>query len=267
MKPIYIGTNTKMFKTCKETREYLAALSGYRAGGAAAEDRLELFVIPSYTSLHAAGPYCGKGIRLGAQNMSWEDRAALTGEVSPLMLREAGVEIVELGHSERRHILGETDGQINAKVSCAFRHGFTSLLCVGETEQQRDDGISDEILRIQLKVGLKNLPSEIVSRLWVAYEPVWAIGEGGTPASREYAEEKHQLIARTLCELYTEAARQVPILYGGSINPGNAPELIQMPHIDGLFIGRSAWDAEQFSGIIDSVLHAGGMTHGSSGEP
>lgn len=255
MKSLYIGTNTKMYKTCAETWTYLADLSAELSGKDFSNPPLQLFVIPSYPALYKAKTLCPPGLRLGAQNMSWEERGALTGEVSPLMLQEAGVEIVELGHSERRHILGESDAQINAKVLCALRNNLTALLCVGETEEQKNHGISDEILRIQLKLSLCGVPSKGLSSLWIAYEPVWAIGESGSPASPEYAEQKHRVIRGTLCELFgTDAGSTVPILYGGSVNRENAPSLIRMSHVDGLFVGRGAWNAKDFSALIDLVL-------------
>lgn len=255
MKTLYLGTNTKMYKTCAETGAYLSALSAQIEQKKLAQEEVQFFVIPSFTALHQARGLCGQRILLGAQNMAWEERGALTGEVSPLMLKEAGVDVVELGHSERRHILGETDEQINAKVLCALRNQFIVLLCIGENAQQKRDGISDEILRIQLKLGLRGVGAGQMSSLWIAYEPVWAIGENGIPASKEYAEQKHQVIRQTLCELFgARAGNGMPILYGGSVNAENAAQLIHMPHIDGLFIGRSAWDANKFSALIDQVL-------------
>ena len=249
---LYIGTNTKMYKTIAQTKTFLSRLGELTADISRAQ--MELFVIPSFTALDAASPLCKlHGIRLGAQNMGWEDEGAFTGEISPLMLKEIGVEIVEIGHSERRHVLGEDDEMENRKVLTALRHGFTPLLCIGETKKQKDAGIADEILRMQLKLGLRGV-SRTAAPLYIAYEPVWAIGVSGEPATKEYAEEKHALIRSTLVELLGERGQTVPVLYGGSVNPQNAVELIGMPHIDGLFIGRSAWDADSFNGIIRSVL-------------
>lgn len=171
------------------------------------------------------------------------------------MLKEVGTEIVMIGHSERRHVLGETDEMENKKVLCALRHGFTPLLCIGETGRQKELGLSNEVLRSQLKAGLHGVAAEQTGRLWIAYEPVWAIGVNGVPATKEYAEEKHGVIRACVTELFgEEAGSRIPILYGGSVNPENAPELIQMQNVDGLFIGRSAWDAARFHSIICSVL-------------
>lgn len=254
MKKLYIGTNTKMSKTLCETTAFLEEL--YQLTEDISREELELFVIPSFTTLESARRCVPRDmIRLGAQNIAWEERGQFTGEISPLMLSEIGVEIAEIGHSERRHILHETDEEENKKVLCALNHGFTTLLCIGETGQQKEFGVADEVLRMQLKIGLKGVSPDLTKKLWIVYEPVWAIGVSGVPASAEYAGEKHALIRRTLRELLgDEYGSAVPVLYGGSVNSKNAVELINVPDIDGLFIGRSAWDAKSFNGIIREVM-------------
>lgn len=251
---LYIGTNTKMYKTNAMTVDFLSRLGELTCD--IDRDRMELFVIPSFTSLAAGRGLAEKGkISLGAQNMGWEDSGQFTGEISPLMLKEVGVKVVEIGHSERRHVLGETDEMENRKILCALRHKFTPLLCVGETGAQKEAGLSDEVLRMQLKLGLRNITAEQAGQVWIAYEPVWAIGVSGVPASKEYAEEKHQVMRRCLVELFGhEIGQDIPLLYGGSVNNENAPDLISMPSIDGLFIGRSAWDADNFIKIITETL-------------
>lgn len=255
-KRIYLGTNTKMYKTIADTRAYLSTLKELTAD--IPEEQAELFVIPSFTSLAAAREILqGSRIRLGAQNMCWEDQGQFTGEISPLMLKELAVDLVEIGHSERRHVFGETDEEERKKVTAAVRHGFQALLCVGETLEQKEYGISDEVLRIQLKVGLGDMRAEDGGKLMVAYEPVWAIGVHGIPAGEDYVNERHRVMKQTLAELLgEEAAREIPVLYGGSVNPGNAVLLIRQPYVDGLFIGRSAWEAHDFNRIIRSVLEA-----------
>lgn len=251
---LYLGTNTKMYKTISDTMHFLKQLHDLTSD--LKDFPLDLFVIPSYTALESAGKFLADShIRLGAQNMAWEKEGQFTGEISPLMLKETGVSIVEIGHSERRHILGETDEQEEKKVRCAAEHGFTPLLCVGETRQNREYGISDEVLSTQLKIGLHSICENQAKNLWIAYEPVWAIGVNGIPAAADYVMERHQTIRRVLVELFDEAVgEQIPIFYGGSVNPQNAPELIQLPDVDGLFIGRSAWDAEKFNHIIRQIL-------------
>ncbi len=253
-KKIFFGTNLKMYKNIKETTEYLKTLSQLTKD--ISRDSMELFVIPSYTSLSAAAQSTDKQfITLGAQNMCWEEKGTFTGEISPLMLQEIGIGLVMIGHSERRHVLGETDEEENQKVKCALSHGMTALLCVGETAEEKNYRISDEVIRTQLKIGLHDISASQLTRLWIAYEPVWAIGENGTPASAEYAEEKHQTIKNCLTELFGEAGSQIPVLYGGSVNPDNAVSLISQPSVDGLFTGRSAWDASAFNSLIRKTVY------------
>lgn len=251
---LYLGTNTKMYKTISDTMLYIKQLHDLTID--LKDLPLELFVIPSYTALDRAGQYLADShIRLGAQNMAWEKEGQFTGEISPLMLGETGVSIVEIGHSERRQIFGETNEQIEKKILCAAGNGFTPLLCIGETGSDREYGISDEILSMQLKTGLHSISEKQAENLLIAYEPVWAIGVNGIPAAAEYVAARHHMIRRVLTELFgTTTGRKIPILYGGSVNPENAPELIQLPDTDGLFIGRSAWDAENFNHLIRQIL-------------
>lgn len=255
MKKLYFGSNLKMYKNVRETADYLMRLQ------ALTEDlnpgKITLFIIPSYTSLDRACRITNQNqIMLGAQNMCWEEQGQFTGEISPLMLQELGVRIIELGHSERRHVFGETNEMLNKKVRASMDHGFTTLLCIGETGEEKQYGISDEILKIQLKTGLGQVSFEEPDKLWIAYEPVWAIGVNGLPASPSYVRERHGVIKSTLQELFGEAGKRVPVLYGGSVNPGNAGELIVQPDIDGLFVGRSAWDADEFNKLIRDAANA-----------
>lgn len=251
---LYIGTNTKMFKTIKDTQNYLSSLQKLTAD--ISREDIELFVIPSYTSLSKARETIADNkIKLGAQNMCWEKQGQFTGEISPLMLQELGLDLVMIGHSERRHVFGEHNKEENLKVISALDHGFTTLLCVGETGEEKENDISDEILRIQLKTCLKNVTCSMANKLWIAYEPVWAIGVNGKPASAQYANEKHLVIKECLVGIFGEQiGKEIPVLYGGSVNNQNAVELIGMKNIDGLFTGRSAWEAENFNKIIRAVL-------------
>lgn len=251
---VYLGTNTKMYKGIRDTADFVSELQELTKE--ISREDMELFVIPSFTAIQAASEAADpKLLKIGAQNMGWEECGQFTGEISPLMLQEAGASLVMAGHSERRHILGETDEQENKKVKCALEHNFTALLCIGETETEKAYGISDEVLRKQLKIGLKGIDPQQTKKLWIAYEPVWAIGVNGKPASKEYAMEKHRVIKETLAKLFgREAGMRIPVLYGGSVNLQNAEELIKCAGIDGLFIGRSAWDAKNFYEIIKKVL-------------
>jgi triosephosphate isomerase len=250
MKKLLMGTNLKMYKTPAQTESYLSALQSLTAD---LRNDVTLFVIPSYPALErAVNTVKDKAILLGAQNMHPEEQGQFTGEVSPLMLKELGLDIVEIGHSERRHVFHETDAEENKKVLSALAHGFTALLCVGETAEQKAYGIADEVLSMQLKIGLNGVAKTQLSHLWVAYEPVWAIGVNGTPASPQYAKERHLHIKAVLEMLFP--GNEVPVLYGGSVNPDNARDLIVQNGIDGLFTGRAAWEAENFNKLIRQVL-------------
>lgn len=252
MKKIYLGTNTKMYKTIKDTVDFVNSLAE-NTKSIPRED-IELFVIPSYTSIGPAREAVSKeAITIGAQNMHWADSGQFTGEISPLMLKEVGAEIIELGHSERRHVMGEKDIEINKKLLAALDHGFRPLLCIGETKEQKDQGDAVKTLRIQLKVGLDGVKEKDIDKIMVAYEPVWAIGVNGVPASPEYAEEIHKEIRRLLVEILGAKAKDIPILYGGSVNNSNFSQLIDKEEVNGLFIGRSAWDADNFVKIIKKV--------------
>lgn len=218
-------------------------------------DDFELFVIPSYTTLDQANRHRDRELlKLGAQNMGWEERGQYTGEISPLMLREVGCDLVMIGHSERRHTFFETDEMERKKVRCAVDHGFTALLCIGETEEEKDAGRSDEILKMQLDVGFADIEPGETGKLWVAYEPVWAIGVNGKPITISYADEKLTVIRQELIHLFGAAGENIPVFYGGSVNPTNAIPLSRCKDINGLFIGRSAWDADSFNALIRTVL-------------
>lgn len=248
-KKLYFGSNLKMYKNIHDTVEYLQNLVEYTKD--LSRDEIELFIIPSYTTLESASKNVDHAfVKIGAQNMCWEDEGQFTGEVSPLMLKEIGIDLVMIGHSERRHVFGETDIEENKKVKAALNHGFTTLLCIGETAEEKSYGISPEVLRTQLKIGFHDIPVSQIPNIWVAYEPVWSIGVNGTPATADYAEEMHKVIRQTLLDIFGDAGADIPVLYGGSVNPGNASDLIVQPSIDGLFTGRAAWQADKFDKLI-----------------
>jgi len=253
LKKWYMGTNTKMYKTIAQTNQFISRLQELTPD----IDRslFELFVIPSYTTLESAN-CCRKEnlVKLGAQNMGWEEQGQYTGEISPLMLSEVGCDLVLVGHSERRHIFMETDEMENKKVRCALEHGFTVLLCIGETEQEKDAEQSNEVLRRQILLGLVGVAEKDIARVWVAYEPVWAIGVNGKPVEISYADEKLTFIRDCLIDCFGKAGKEIPVFYGGSVNAENALSLSRCKDIDGLFIGRSAWDADNFNTIIREVL-------------
>lgn len=255
-KKIYIGTNTKMYQTIKNTKEFLQQMVALTED--MEEDLLQLFVIPSYTALETAGRILHDSkIMLGAQNMCWNEGGAFTGEISPGMLLETGVQIVAIGHSERRIIFHEKNWEEERKVKAAVENGMIPLLCIGETMEEKNYGISDEVLAVQLKTGLHSLPENGSGRFWIAYEPVWAIGEHGVPAEEAYLAKRHASIRSIVRELFgKEAGEAVPVLYGGGVTLENAAGIAGLPNVDGLFIGRSAWHADNFNRIIRTVLSA-----------
>lgn len=242
----WIGTSWKMNKVLAEGRAFaegLAAADGNR------DARIQRFVIPPFTLVREVkAMLAGTSVKVGAQNMHWADDGAWTGEVSPLMLTDCGLDIVELGHSERREHFGETDETVGLKTEAAVRHGLIPLICIGETLAERESGRAQEVLEMQVRGALGKLSDDQKSApILLAYEPVWAIGVNGIPATSDYADARQAEIIAVARDLL---GRKVPCLYGGSVNPGNCEELILCPHIDGLFIGRSAWKVEGYLDIL-----------------
>ena len=246
--PFLLGTNWKMHKTFAEADAYAEGLRKLIAG----YPMYSYFIIPPYTHLHQMKQaLAGAPVKIGAQNMHWADQGAYTGEISPKWLYDLGVEIAELGHSERRQYYHENDEDLNKKVKAALHYDMTPLLCIGEYAKDKAYGVTPEVLRRQLKIGLFGLTAQEAARMWIAYEPVWAIGENGVPADPAYVEQVHGVIRQQLVELYgEETGHAIPILYGGSVNPHNCVALAARSNVDGLFIGRSAWDLTQFSQIL-----------------
>ena len=241
----YIAANWKMNKTATEARELIAQFSGD-----VAEDGPEVIVCPATTALAAAVDAAdGTPIRIGAQNMHSEPHGAFTGEVSAGMLLDLGVEVVILGHSERRALFGETDEALARKVPAALNAGLEPILCVGETEEERNSDATEGVLTSQIEADLADVADGDLARLVVAYEPVWAIGTGNT-ASSEQAQEACALIRGLLARRDSEAAASVRILYGGSMKPGNAEELLSQPEIDGGLIGGASLDPDDFAAIV-----------------
>jgi triosephosphate isomerase len=242
---VWIGTSWKMNKTLAEAR----AFAGGLLSGGEGDPRIQRFVIPPFTAAREVKAMLkGTSVKVGAQNMHWADDGAWTGEISPPMLKDCGLDIVELGHSERREHFGETDETVALKTESAVRHGLAPLICVGETLAQRESGKAREVLDAQVRGALSKLAGrQKAAPILLAYEPVWAIGVNGIPATSGYADARQAEIVAT-----AEAVlgRRVPCLYGGSVNPDNCAELIACPNIDGLFIGRSAWQVEGYLDIL-----------------
>ena len=249
MNKIWIGTNWKMTKTIAEGIDFT---KGLRQISEAINSNLQLFIIPSYTSLVPIKELTtGSDIYLGAQNMHWEDSGAFTGEISPRMLAEIGIDLIELGHSERRQYFNETDAAINKKVHAALKYSIKPLICIGENIEQKNQQISKETLAAQLKVCLQGLSKEQALEVLIAYEPVWAIGEQGIPADAAYVADIHDFLRNTLEGLFAEVSSEIPILYGGSVNHNNFLKYIDLENVNGLFIGRAAWNIDSFQDILN----------------
>lgn len=242
MRSYFIAGNWKMHKTVKESvalaTELVARLSGCGE---------KVMIAPAFTALaEVAKVLEGSAILLGAQNMGPEEQGAHTGEISVLMLKDIGVKVVILGHSERRHSYSETDALVNRKVLLALKHGLEVILCVGETLEERESGKLESVLGTQLREGLSGVQVSDLDRVTVAYEPVWAIGTGKT-ATPEDADAVHAYCRKVLAALYgAEKARTLIIQYGGSVKVDNAAALMAKPNIDGALVGGASLKAESF---------------------
>jgi len=231
-----IAGNWKMNKTASETVEFCSALRR-RIGGIAEE--VDVAVFPPFTSLAAAVRLLATTeIAVGAQNVHWATEGAFTGEISAPMLRELGVYAVIVGHSERRQLFGETDETVVRRAAAALEAGLFVIACVGELEEERDCGDTDAVLRRQVSALTED------DRLVVAYEPCWAIGTGRT-ATPDQAREAHDVIKSLL---------DVPVLYGGSVTPGTAEELLAQPGVDGALVGGASLDVDSFAAICESAI-------------
>jgi len=242
---IIAAGNWKMNKTAKEAVEFVNALKG----GVADADSEVVVGVPFVCLPGVIEAVKGSNIKVAAQNMHWEEKGAFTGEVSGPMLADLGVDYVIIGHSERRQYFGETDETVNKKAHAAFKYGLKPIICVGESLTQREQGITAELVRYQVKIALLGLSAEQVKNTVIAYEPIWAIGTGKT-ATTEQAEEVCAIIRGCVKELYgSDAAEAVRIQYGGSVNAANASELFNMPDIDGGLVGGASLKLDDFEKI------------------
>ena len=245
-KPLIAG-NWKMFKT---TEEAVGLVQGIKAGVYKVSDCI-VVVCPPFTALAAVSQVLKDGaVELGAQNMHPETEGAYTGEISPVMIKDAGCRYVILGHSERRLHFHETDAFVNQKVKTALKYSLIPIVCIGETLEQREAKHHFEIVKGQFENSLANLGKEDIVKTVIAYEPVWAIGTGKT-ASPEQAEQMHSYVRRLLNEKFgQEIASKVWILYGGSVKPDNIAALMSKANVDGALVGGASLKAESFSQIV-----------------
>ncbi len=251
MRKKIIAGNWKMNKTVEEAVELANAIKLELADCKG----VDVVLCPPFTALKAVSDVVSETlINVGSQNMSSEDEGAYTGEISHMMLKELFVRYVILGHSERREYYKETDFWINKKVKKALEKNLRPILCVGEKLEDRESGNTESVVEVQVREGLKDVPASAYTELVIAYEPVWAIGTGKVATSQQ-AQDVHAFIRGIVKDMVgAEAADAVRIQYGGSMKPGNAPELLAQPDIDGGLIGGAALDATSFAGIVKAGL-------------
>ncbi|MHC4374641.1 MAG: triose-phosphate isomerase, partial [Planctomycetota bacterium] len=217
-------------------------------------DTVDVAVCPPFVYLQSvAAALSASNIALGSQNVYFEEKGAFTGEISCAMLKDTSCAYAIIGHSERRHVLGETDAMINKKISAAIIGGLLPIFCVGELLEERQGGTTNEVVAGQIKNGLEGISAESIQAVTVAYEPVWAIGTGLT-ATPEQAQEVHAMIRGLLTDLYgNEIAQTIRIQYGGSAKPGNTAELMSQPDVDGLLVGGASLKVEDFAAMVKTV--------------
>ena len=245
-RPLIAG-NWKMFKTCSEAVE----AAGQLAKLVAMISDVDVMIAPQFTALAPVSDVVrGSRVSLGAQNLFWETEGAYTGEISSVMLVSVGCKYVIIGHSERRQYFDETDETVNKKIKAAIKNDLVPVLCVGESEKERESKETFSVLDKQVKKGIEGFSSDDLETLVIAYEPVWAIGTGKT-ATTDQAQEAHQFLRSVLEKSFGNMlAKSIRILYGGSVKPNNIAELMAMPDIDGALVGGASLDPETFSKIV-----------------
>jgi triosephosphate isomerase len=244
-----IAGNWKMYKTVAEAEAFIGAL----LPRVSTVSGVELAICPPFTALQAMVDSArGSRVEVYAQTMHYESEGAFTGEVSPPMLSEVGVHGVILGHSERRQMFGETDKALAQKVPAALSTGLVPLLCVGETEDERDADETERKLRHQVQEALARVDTERLSEVVIAYEPIWAIGTGRV-AMPEQAQEAIGFIRALIADRSREQAEQIRLLYGGSVKPENASDLLALPDVDGALVGGASLQAESFAAIVTAA--------------
>ncbi len=249
LRPAVIAGNWKMNKTPAEAKALIEEIKPLVAGA----DCTVVACVPYVDLQTALDAAKGSNIAIGAQNCHFEKSGAFTGEISAPMLKDMGVEYVIIGHSERRTYFGETDVTVNKRTLAALENGLKVILCVGEYLEQREQGVTAELVALQTKIALMNVPADKMQDVIIAYEPVWAIGTGKT-ATADQANEVCAVIRDTLCELYGEAvANASTIQYGGSMNAANADELLSKPDVDGGLIGGASLKAPDFAAIVKAA--------------
>lgn len=244
--PIIAG-NWKMNNTIKEALELIEDIKAQNLS-----ENVETVVCTPFTALKDVKEAIkGTRIKLGAQNMHWEESGAFTGEISPKMLKELGVDYCIIGHSERRQYFNETDETVNKKIKSALESGLLPIVCVGETLEEREAGKAEEIVKAQVIKAFKDIPNNKISDIVVAYEPIWAIGTGKTASSSD-ADDMCGFIRKTIGEIYSENEKEIiRIQYGGSVKPSNVTELMEKSNIDGALVGGASLKGSDFVKLIN----------------
>lgn len=248
---IIIAGNWKMNKTASQGKALVEELKTKVAG----IDKADIVVCPPFTTLCAVVEAAkGSNVKVGAQNIHWAESGAFTGEISGAMLKEAGVEYVIIGHSERRQYFGETDETVNKRLKAALAAGLKAIVCIGETLAEREGNKTEQVIDTQVKGGFAGISADDMKGIIIAYEPVWAIGTGKT-ATPEMAQETHAYIRKVVASLYdVQTAEAVRIQYGGSMKPDNATELTAQKDIDGGLIGGASLKADDFTNLIKNAI-------------
>jgi len=244
--PIIAG-NWKMNKTIAETKEFLNQMKNFSVDG------VEAVLCVPYTDLAVLSEKDNDYIKIGSQNIHWAENGAFTGEVSPLMLKELGVDYAVVGHSERREMFGETDETVNKRVHTAFKHQITPIVCVGEKLEEREADKTKEVVKLQTEEAVKGLSSEQVKQLVIAYEPIWAIGTGKS-STAEDANEVIGYIRQVVADQYDQqVANEVRIQYGGSVKPENVTSYMGQSEIDGALVGGASLDPASFKALVEGA--------------
>lgn len=248
-----------MNKTSHEAGEYVVQFRKLLRG-IDGIDVADVFLIPPFTAIDRVRKESMGKFWVGAQNMHWAEQGPYTGEISAPMLLELGVDLVQLGHAERRQFFNETDQSIN-RNHCALHFGLRPLVCVSEDSEDRKSRAQRETVARQLRIALNGVPKNALRQLIVAYEPFWAIGDSGITAEPEYVRQMTQFCRAVLADMYgSEAERQVAIIYGGSVNSSTAPHFLLEGQSDGVFVGRAALDPETFAEVISACLKRLGLS-------
>jgi len=250
MRKKVIAGNWKMYKSNSEAKELVEGL----LNNTKEIVKTGMIVCPPYTALSLVSELAnGSSLQVGAQNMYWEPQGAFTGEISTEMIKSTGATYVIIGHSERRQFFGETDETVNKKLKAALESGINPIVCIGESLDERESGVTNEVVGNQVEKALAGISAEDMQKVILAYEPIWAIGTGKT-ATPDQAQDVHKFIRSVLTKLYNnDVAEDIIIQYGGSVKPENATELLSQPDIDGALVGGACLKADSFAGIIKAA--------------